>query len=443
MISSLLSIALIFNIWSRMRYPGTVIWTFGVIIISISFLGFAFQQNFPRWIGIVVTNSGVVLGLTFFHEGVLKFYGKKNNLFWNYLPAVLNVIVFIIFTYIDDNIKVRIVFISFLMAYILGSCTYHILTALPKYNRNQFMLPAFAFGIYSLFSLFRGFASLSMKPVQSVQGTGDMLSATFFMAIFSVTITSLSLLVITKARFENELLEKVSQLKQTNDTKDKLFSIISHDLRGPVGGTVKLLEILSEEKGSISEKEVDEWILTIKESAEQTYSLLNNLLLWAESQRELIAFKPENLSLHDIASESVNLMKQLFIAKKLTVNNSIEESVRIFADAVTVSTIVRNILSNALKFSFPGGSIDISSISEGSMQGISIRDSGKGMSAAVLNSLFEISKTKSTAGTSGETGSGLGLIITGEFVTLNNGKILVESEPGKGTVFKVLFPSSV
>ncbi len=440
MISTLLIIALIFNIWSRVRYPGIIIWTVGVIIITFSFFGLAYQRYLPKILGIVITNNAVIGGFICFLIGVDRFYGKKSKGLWYAAPLVISIAVFIFFTYVTDNTKFRITYISVIFVIILSMTIYSIITGLPKVNRRPFVLPVLGFGVYLIFSLVRIVSSILMPPVQSIQDTGFMLSMTFFLAIFSITTTSLSLLVITKARFENELLEKNSELNKINETKDKLFSIISHDLRGPIGGTAHLLNILISKFNQVSNEQLSKWLITIKDSTDNTYSLLNNLLSWAESQRGSISYNPETISLSVIITDTISTLNHLFENKNITVKNLITDNLYVFADSIMVNTIIRNLLSNAVKYSYNNGIIEIGETRDNVLLGIYIKDNGCGMDDSTTNNLFNFSYTRSTPGTSGESGSGFGLILTKEFVDVCGGKILVESIVDSGSVFKIFFP---
>ena len=235
--------------------------------------------------------------------------------------------------------------------------------------------------------------------------------------------------------FNLEQSEKL--LLEANASKDKFFSIISHDLRAPFTGFLNLSNIMSKEIETLSIMELKEIAKTLHGTSVATYKLLNDLLEWSRIQTNTIIYNPDNFDVEEIITESTNMMKQLVEDKKIIFIKEIEPDLQSYCDRNMVLNIVRNLFSNAVKFTSEGGKILIKAgHSEDSIE-ISVEDNGVGMSSKSLENLFKIDKTKdlSTKGTAGEKGSGLGLILCKEFIERNGGEIIVKSEVGKGSIF--------
>ncbi len=237
--------------------------------------------------------------------------------------------------------------------------------------------------------------------------------------------------------------ESETQLKALNATKDVLFSIIAHDLRTPFNGILGFSELLS---NSLKERDFNtskESLNYINISAKNTLTLLENLLNWAKSQTGQLSFKPKSIILASLFEEIVEIIDSATKIKNISLRFFQSCDVEVYADANMLKTILRNLISNAIKFSNNGGKIDISSITKQDCVEITVSDNGVGMNVETQGKLFRIGTKITKTGTAGETGTGLGLIICKEFVEKHGGKIWVESELGKGSQFKFTLPNLV
>ena len=232
-----------------------------------------------------------------------------------------------------------------------------------------------------------------------------------------------------------------AQLQETNATKDKFFSIIAHDLRNPISNFRNVVELLHDDYNSLDEVERMEFLAMLKKSSEQVFELLENLLEWSRSQRGSIKFTPTQIDIFSISQLCMDLLALTAEKKGIKLINSIPKSKFIFADAKLVTTIIRNLMSNSVKFTREGGEIEAGfrELETGEVE-VFVRDTGVGMDAERVASLFQIDKSKSTNGTNGEVGTGLGLILCKEFVEMHGGKIWVESEVGVGSKFIFTLP---
>lgn len=224
-----------------------------------------------------------------------------------------------------------------------------------------------------------------------------------------------------------------TELERLNRTKDKFFSIIAHDLRNPFNAIIGFSELLRNDFYEIDNQQKLNLLELINVSSETAYNLLENLLQWARTQTDKIKYNPEDFNLHDAVQQVINLHGIIAQKKSVVINNHIPPETLVHADKNMVNTILRNLISNAIKFSRPDGGIEVSAKHTADCVEVSVRDTGVGMSHESLGKLFRIDTYHSTSGTMGETGTGLGLIICKEFVEKNNGRIKASSQEGSGT----------
>jgi len=240
---------------------------------------------------------------------------------------------------------------------------------------------------------------------------------------------------------EQEIKDKNRQLSHINAEKDKLFSIISHDLRSPVSGLLGLSTLLSEELNVLNAEQIGKIVVALNHSASKVNDLLNDLLEWSRLQRGLMVFSPVSLQLKSVVDDCIGLFKEQAKTKNIEVTNHISDEIKISADIHMIQVVLRNLLTNALKFTHIGGKVEISATNAiNQMIRISINDTGIGMDAELLEKVFNVNEKTNRKGTEGEPSSGLGLILCKEFVEKQNGLIWVESETEKGSTFHFTVP---
>ncbi|NTW32049.1 MAG: hybrid sensor histidine kinase/response regulator [Bacteroidetes bacterium] len=233
------------------------------------------------------------------------------------------------------------------------------------------------------------------------------------------------------------------ELQRINAEKDKLLSIIAHDLRGPLGGFMTLTKMMEEDYQFLTPDKKRDISLNLGNSAQNIYNLLENLLEWAQMQRGQIAFKPQILNLKNIVNECMKTIIETARDKAIVVDVEIQNEMKIFADTNMLQTIIRNLSSNAIKFTPKRGKVSISAkCNENKIAVISVKDTGTGMDKEMLGNIFSISSKNRRPGTEGEPSTGLGLLLCKEFVEKNDGEIWAESEEGKGSVFYFTIPCS-
>jgi PAS domain S-box-containing protein len=240
-----------------------------------------------------------------------------------------------------------------------------------------------------------------------------------------------------------EIKLKNEELQKLNAEKDKFFSIISHDLRSPFSGLLGLTQIMAEELPDLTKAEIQSIAVRMRNSATNLFSLLENLLLWARMQQGLVPFNPEVIQIHKIALESIVMMVEPANIKGIEIVNDIPVDLNVFADSNTLQNVIRNLVSNAVKFTPKGGKVNLSAkVIAGNSIEVTITDTGIGISNAMIENLFRLDVQTNRKGTEGESSSGLGLLLCKEFIEKHGGKIWVESEEGKGSAFHFVIPSN-
>jgi PAS domain S-box-containing protein len=235
---------------------------------------------------------------------------------------------------------------------------------------------------------------------------------------------------------EEEIKLKNEMLQIVNAEKDKFFSIIAHDLRGPLSAFLSATEILSEAIQAMTMEEIKEITISMKESAQNIYSLLENLLEWSRLRRGGLDFIPEKLKLIEKISDCIDVLWETARKKGVEIVISIPEEIEVNVDNHMFDSIVRNLVSNAIKFTRPGGKVTVEAVCNNEhFIEIRVRDTGIGMNQKLKDKLFLLSEKTSRPGTEGELSTGLGLLLCKEFIEKHGGKIWVESEVGKGSTF--------
>ncbi len=241
---------------------------------------------------------------------------------------------------------------------------------------------------------------------------------------------------ITESKEAEEKTKRAKkQLEELNAAKDKFFSIIAHDLKNPFNYLLATTEFLYGNIESLEASNVKDYVKELNSSAKQVFSLLENLLQWARAQSGRIKFDPICVNLFEITLSNASLMRRIAEGKNITLTDNVNPEIEVFADYDMVNTVVRNILSNAIKFTEEGGSVKIEARDVGDMVEVVVEDDGKGIPPEEIDSIFNIGEENPSVGTAGEVGTGLGLSLCKDFIEKNRGTIRVESKLGEGSKF--------
>lgn len=232
-----------------------------------------------------------------------------------------------------------------------------------------------------------------------------------------------------------ELEIQQEELKESIRSKDKIFSIISHDLRSPLGNIQNMLNLLINRSDQFDDEKKGRILENLLEITKSTFYLLDNLLNWSRSQRGLITYDPQMFLIAPIVNEVIELCQPQARKKNINVVTRINESDLAFGDVNMVKTIFRNLVENAIKFTFENGKVEVFDVVQGDMMEFGVKDSGVGITQELIDRLLTKDEIEATFGTNKEKGSGLGLLICKEFIEKNNGKLRIESTPGQGSIF--------
>ena len=248
---------------------------------------------------------------------------------------------------------------------------------------------------------------------------------------------------ITESKQAEEEIKKTNkELEKLNSEKDKLFSIIAHDLRSPFHGLLGLTEAMATDSHQMASAEITEYSNSLHDLVVNLYTLLENLLEWAQFQKGLIGFMPKALCLSDIFSQCIDSTKLRALQKGITILNEIPVTQKIYADEKMINSVLRNLLSNSVKFTRKGGKIvgKAKMVEEGKVE-ISITDTGVGIPGNIFDKLFMLGEKVGSKGTDNEPSTGLGLVLCKEFVEKHGGQIWVESLENIGSTFYFTLPS--
>jgi signal transduction histidine kinase len=268
---------------------------------------------------------------------------------------------------------------------------------------------------------------------------GVLVATSFVFIVLSIW------LILRNRRLKHELGlcgEKLYEAQQSNKSKDKLFSIVAHDLRSPFNSLMGLSEMLMLQSESMHADQVQYYSKLVHNSTSRLYTLVDDLLQWSRTQTGKTSYHPEKLDLNILTTNIVNLLRISAQEKDIVIALKMESPLEALADTNIFSTVLRNLISNAIKFSKVGSTIQINGVkrSDGVIE-MSVADRGVGMDPEQLENVFKIEASQSTSGTFNEPGTGLGLVLCKEFVEINNGEIEVESHLGVGTTVKFTVPS--
>lgn len=246
--------------------------------------------------------------------------------------------------------------------------------------------------------------------------------------------------VSDRIKYENKIVSINEELKKTNASKDKFFSILAHDLKNPISSLIMFSELMTGEDEEISPEEMKEFLLLMKNLSKSTYELLENLLNWARVQTKNISLEITEFQLSDVVGRVIDLLKPTAGLKKISLVNDVNKNFVLTADENMITTVLRNLISNSIKFSTENKSIFVNADDNENEWIISVRDEGMGIEESLIDDLFKIDVHTSRQGTNHERGTGLGLVLCNEFIKLHKGSIEVKSKVNEGSEFIIHIP---
>jgi signal transduction histidine kinase len=501
-IESLL-LGFIFIFYSRVkkRYPGTFELGLCLIILSAGFILMSLQKISHDYLSYGLSNILLVAGCCLTPYGFRKFFSLPSRAYYYIGLSVLTSAMIAYTVVVTWNPLLRVIIVWGSYTVIFFESFYILFFRSDKAVKTIARAAStiyFCLGMLFALRFIMAFISpeLSAEGFMSASTPGQKGTAALIMIFCAVGVISAYTFFIMMVAFrleaevkesEKKAGEYIFQLEEMNNARSKFYSIISHDLRGPIGGMNELLTTVSKKKGLPAD--VVEYLKVLRETSENTSALLNNLLQWTKAELGAMEVNPVALNAREITEKIIKLFEIKIKQKNLTVINEIGEDLSVYADPSLFSAIIRNLVSNAVKFSFEGGVVKITGsldagngeaiegdckladvsgksavisaagsgagrdAAETSMENktrdkmkntvlISVIDNGLGIAAQDMEKIFTSQNQPAIKfGTAGESGTGLGLLICREFSALSGGGISVSSEPGHGSVFTLRLPA--
>ncbi len=438
---------LYFVVNKNMQHWFFIFFIVGKSFQTIGFLGVGLREQIPEILSVHGSNFFLIFCFAINAFAVLSYDGifRKRLLYYFLALATLFYFGFLI---CSEHNAARIVIQNLASVCFFGIAAFVMLRQKIKYSFTY--LISITFIVFCLFQIVRALLIYSYGKGYMFFEQNTIDSVFIVIATLAMSATSVGFLLLlleVNARTivkKNTIIEKErQQLQNLNQTKNKFFSIIAHDLRGPLGSINSLLQLMAEQNNNKQDKNQHKTFQLLYQTSKNTFALLENLLTWARTHSGGINYNPINSDISLLVKNNLNLIQGAAANKKISVVNNITESIICAFDIAMIDTVFRNLVNNAIKYTNSYGTITISGEKQDNFFKIKIKDTGTGMGQDMVNKLFRIDKRNiSKPGTNGEKGTGLGLILCKEFVVKHGGEIQVESEPDKGSIFSFTLPLS-
>jgi len=444
-LNNLFIIALfIYQYFYQHKQWGLLLVALGITFQTLSIVLFANRDILTTLPTLRINNFLVICCFALTSYGLISFDGKiRKNLLWIFVAFVF--LFYSAILIVEENYTHLNVIRIFSCSFFFGIGAYYLFS-----NKNKYKFSLLLSGVLLLYA---GFQLIRAYDIyQKGESFVFLKNSTFnnwFLIISVLVISAISIgfIMLLKEIDQKTILKKnmiieqdKRKLEALNLTQNKLFSIIAHDLRSPFNNILSLSELLADKVTTTDKSDSAEFVDLINATAKNTLSLLENLLNWAKSQTGELGFNPKKFNLSNVISEIIELKMSQAKAKNISLSFSITETIEINSDENILGTILRNLISNAIKFTDQGGHIEVVATTKEHEVEISISDDGVGMNRETIRKIFDLSTNVTSRGTANENGSGLGLVLCKEFVKKLDGHLQVESEEGKGSNFKIILP---
>jgi len=464
----LYNLFLLYHIRERI-YLYYVINAICIIIFTLLYSGFSLYINSSVYLFYALHTSSAVLGIfiSLFTRELLMLQNQNK-----WIDRILNVIIgiyAILFILILINIEFYRLLVYFTlpsMLFLLFIGIYHLTKKTPLTHFYIIAMSGYLLGLFMIAAV-----SVGLIPFNMLTRYGFLIGSLIELIVFSLALAyRVKLLQEEKETYQDkilateksikkkletqvqlrtrDLIQITEELQESNATKDKFFSIIAHDLKSPFNAMIGFSKLLRDNFADFTLPEQKEYINYIYHAVQNTHKLLDNLLLWSRSQKGVVEFRPEKLKLNALSFETIEFLSEVAVDKSINIKDDIQDNIYVRADSNMLSTILRNLVSNAIKFTPKGGEIIINarSLSYENRQKdieISVKDKGIGIAEGIQSKLFSIGESSLARGTENESGTGLGLVLCKEFVGKHGGEIRFESKIGRGSTFYFTIPASV
>ena len=427
-------------ILNKVKRPIINIFIVAKVLMFILWLLFALRNVIPGFYSIVFANVFLIFAV-FYEVYCIAFakkgFERKQFIRLNLIPIFISLL-FIAFVSASENTRVIIMSFMITLIFMAGGFFSVFISSKTKILR---LTGYFYFGVALLY-LLRALWALYFENATLFYSNNIQILSYIFLFLVSFT-GAIVLLLILKEQDEERIEKDNLKLRELIINKDKFFSIIAHDLRSPLSTLTQLGELLLIKQDELDDVQKKELTEAIYQGSKRTFNLLDNLLKWASSNSGLMKYEPKQIDLKKIADENIKLFTLKAEAKKIKLTCLIQNDLIVYADYNMINTVVRNLISNALKFTHVSGQIKvISKETKDNTYTIGVVDTGIGMSQNVIAKVFEIDSSITTLGTNNEKGFGLGLKLCKEFINKNTGTIWIDSKKNVGSTIWISLPKT-
>ncbi|HET9571172.1 MAG TPA: HAMP domain-containing sensor histidine kinase [Bacteroidales bacterium] len=442
---SLQAILLLLMTYFVKAYQGMRFWAFGCTALALHFILIYLRHiGFNLEFSILASNFLSIFSLLCFLFGSKQMMGTPYRMKSGVWGIAVFMLAIAYFTFIDNQLNARIILYSFMTAIILFMNSF----VMFKYNQDPFRFSAsilaslfFIIGVYFIFRIIHTI----IFPVTSNDFfTNDGIQPlTLLFGLCLGILWTQGVILLVNQKLNGSLTTKTEELEAINSEKDKLFSILAHDLRGPLTTIMGMVDLMADKKGALDVQTMQGMAEGMQKSIHSTNTLMDNLLDWALLQRGLNDIQKIQTTYGELMGTVMPTLLIQSANKKITLMDDIPAATPLSADTRMVQSIFRNLITNAIKFTPSKGSVHLTSnISNDGRLVFTVSDNGIGMEKELLDKLFQINPSGRRLGTEGENSTGLGLMICKEFVEKHGGQIWVESEIGKGSSFSFSLESA-
>lgn len=419
----------------------------GILFQTITVILFGFRDSIPALNSVRINNFLLISSFALISFGLVSFNGKvRKN-----LRLIFVVFVFLFYSSVlavEENYTMLTVVRIISCSFFFGIGAIYMFRDKNKYKFA--ILLSGVLSIYAVFQLIRAFNIYQTDGVYDFFKKSAIDNWFLIITVFVLSAASIGFIMLLKEIDQKTILGKnliiqqdKRKLEALNGTQNRLFSIIAHDLRSPFINIIGLSDLLLENIKDADNPESEKYTNLINSTSKNSLNLLDNLLNWSKSQTGELGLSPEKIVLSNLILEIIELNRSLAKAKNISLNYSPTAKIEMYTDENMLGTILRNLISNAIKFTNLGGEINIFATTNQHQVEISVTDNGVGMDEETKHKIFDFSANVTSRGTANENGSGLGLVLCREFVEKLGGLLWVESEVGKGSSFKFTLPLNI
>ena len=435
-------------IWSEnhTRFRGVNHWLANAFMQLVGHILLPLNGTIPDYLSFVVGNTCIMGGTLLLYLGLGRFAEIKTEKVFNILYLVAFFCSFFYFTEIDPNLPARILIFSFSISLYTAQTAY-ILIARTGKNRTIYRGVARVFFFFALLYLIRmgntitHFSDFLTTDYPNENITADTVII-MTSQLFSIVLI-LSLLLMINTRLFAEIQQYSNEISASNTTLQRMMRTIAHDFRAPLGSVVNYINMIRQRIDEEKPDKIKEMLSLLSNQSNSIYSQMDNLLLWVKNRDHALPLNFGEIPVANILEDSLALLEGLAKSKNITIDTtySTEENSLIYADYITAAIIIRNVLSNAIKFSPFDGTIEIEVTRENALLTVTVKDRGAGMPIDLINAISSGEDITPERGTDNEKGSGIGLKLVNEFIQKNNGKLHIQGLPQGGTAVAITFPS--